>query len=266
MLANRVRHRCAPTHAQLPIMVFPGGLSRSARHLCVSIALLFARPLFAREPALVQSAQCQDWVNYSATYQCSFRNVTSASNAIVVFALVSGTPTVAVTSVTDDHKPNANTYVQDLRYLFGGGQSIHFYSSAGTGTAQTITLNANESTHFQAILMEVSGLAPEQPMSDRTSVRDNGYNSGTTFSSGPTTVTTKASEFLIGWTEQAYPNVMKFTDSSPWILVEQEPMGGSRIAYRISKSISTFEYTGTFNGPGDYRVGAAIVTYRAVDN
>ena len=250
----------------LEIMDFPSGMSRIARHLCVSIALLFAHPLLAREPALVQSAQCQDWVNYSLTYQCSFRTATSAANAIVVFALVSGTPAIGVTSVTDDHKPNANRYVQDLSYLFGEVQSIHFYSSAGTGKAQTVTVNANESTHFQIVLMEVSGLAPEQPLRDRTSVRDNGYNSGTTFTSGPTAVTTKASEFLVGWTEQAYPNVMNFTDSPSWILVEQEPIGGSRIAYRISKSVGTFEYTGTFNGPGDYRVGAAILTYRAVDD
>ena len=113
--------------------------------------------------------------------------------------------------------------------------------------------------------MEVAGLAPEQPLGDRTSVRDNGYNSGTTFSSGPTATTTKATELLLGWTEQAYPNVMTFTDNPPWILVEQEPIGGSRVAYRITKSIGAFEYAGTFNGPGDYRVGAAIVTYRAAD-
>ena len=81
--------------------------------------MLFARPLLGREPVVVQSAQCQDWNNYSVSYQCSFRNAISPANAIIVFALVSGTPAIAVTSVTDDHKPNANTYVQDLHYLFG---------------------------------------------------------------------------------------------------------------------------------------------------
>lgn len=236
-----------------------------AQHLSILMITLFTHPLLAREPVVVQSAQCQDWVNYSNTYQCSFRSPTSPASAIIVFALVSGTSAVAITSVTDDHKPTANTYVQDLRYLFGEVQSIHFYSSAATDKTRTITLHANESTHLQVILIEVSGLEAQQPLLDRTSSRDNGYNSGTTFSSGLTAPTTKATEFLVGWTEQAYPNVMTFTDTSPWTLVEQEPIGGSRIAYRTTKSIGAYEYTGTFNGPGDYRVGAAIVTYKAAD-
>ncbi|HTT20946.1 MAG TPA: hypothetical protein VMG82_18575 [Candidatus Sulfotelmatobacter sp.] len=241
-------------------------MSGMARCVSISVITLFAYPLLAREPVVVQSAQCQDWVNYSATYQCSFRNPTSAANAAIVFALVSGAPSTTVTSVTDDHKPAANVYVQDLHYVFGDVQSIHFYSCPRAGKARTITLNANGSTHFQVILMEVAGLAPQQPLLDRTSARDNGYNSGPTFTSGPTDTTTKAVELLIGWTEQAYPNVMTFTDTPPWRLVEQEPIGGSRIAYRVSKSLGTYEYTGSFSGPGDYRVGAAIVTYRAADD
>lgn len=240
-------------------------MSGIARYLSILMIMLFTRPLLARDPIVVQSAQCQDWVNYSHSYQCSFRNPTSPSNAIIVFALVSGTPAVAVTSVTDDHKPTANTYVQDLRYLFGEVQSIQFYSSAGTGKAHSVMLNANESTHFQVVLMEFAGLAPQQPLLDRTSVRDNGYNSDKTFTSGSTDITTKAKELLVGWTEQAYPNVMTFADNPPWILVEQEPIGGSRIAYRVSTSVGTYEYTGTFNGSGDYRIGAAIATYRAAD-
>ncbi|HXJ89043.1 MAG TPA: hypothetical protein VMS18_19655 [Candidatus Binatia bacterium] len=236
-----------------------------APYLSMLTIMLFTHPLLAREPVVVQSAKCQDWVNYSPSYQCSFHNPTSPSSAIVVFALASGTPAVAVTKVTDDHKPDTNTYVQDLRYLFGEVQSVHFYSSAAAGKTRTVTLNANESTHFQVVLIEVAGLAPQQPLVDRTSVQDNGYNSGKTFTSGITEITTKATELLVGWTEQAYPNVMTFTDTSSWKLVEQEPIGGSRIAYRTTRSLGTFEYTGTFNGTGDYRVGAAIVTYKAAD-
>jgi hypothetical protein len=241
-------------------------MSRIARYLSIFVIVLFTHPLLAREPVVVQAAQCQDWVNYSPTYQCAFRTPTSASNAIIVFALVSGTPAIAVTRVTDDHKPTANIYVQDLRYLFGEVQSIHFYSSASTGKTRTIMLDANESTHFQVILMEVAGLAPQQPLLDRTSIHDNGYNSGKTFTSGSTATTTTPTELLVGWTEQAYPNVMTFTDNPPWILAEQEPIGGSRIAFRTCKSTGTYEYTGTFGGSGDYRVGAAIVTYRAADD
>ena len=236
-----------------------------ARCFCILTITLFAHPLLARAPILVQSAQCQDWVNYSATYQCSFLHDTSSGNAIIVFVLVSGTPTIAVTRVTDDHKPNADTYVQDLHYVFGEVQSIHFYSSAATGKARTVTLNASGSTHFQVVLMEVAGLAPQQPLLDRTSAHDNGYNNGDTFTSGTTDLTTTAAEFLVGWVEQAYPNVMTFTDNAPWALVEQEPIGGSRIAYRVSTSIGTYEYTGTFKGSGDYRIGAAIVTYRTAN-
>ena len=240
-------------------------MSRIARYLSASMITLFTHPLLAREPVVVQSAQCQDWVNYSHIYQCSFRDSTAPSNAVIVFALVSGTPAVAVTRVMDDHKPVSNEYVQDLHYLFGEVQSVHFYSSASGGETRTVILTANESTHFQVVLMEVAGLRPQQPLLDRTSVRDNGYNSGERFTSGATEITTRATEFLVGWAEQVYPNVMTFTDTSPWRLAEQEPIGGSRIAYRTTESVGTYEYTGTFSGPGDYRVGAAIVTYKAAD-
>jgi len=241
-------------------------MSRMARHLCISMVALFAHPLLAREPVLMQSTQCQDWVNYSTVYQCTFPKATSPSNAIIVVALVSGTPAVAITSVTDDHEPTANTYVNDLCYLFGEVQSIHFYSSARAGKTRTLTLSANESTHFQVILMEVTGLAPEQPLKDRTSVRDNGYNGGKRFTSGSTARTSKPTELLVGWNEQIYPNMMTFTDDPPWTLVEQQPTGGSRVAYRTCTSMGTFQYTGTFSGSGDYRVGAAIVTYKAADD
>ncbi len=236
-----------------------------ASYVCIACIMLFAHPLLAREPVVVQSAQCQDWANYSSTYQCSFRNSTSPSNAIIVFALVSGTPTIAVTTVRDDHQPSSNSYVQDLRYVFGDVQAIHFYSSAATAKTQTITLSANGSTHFQVVLLEVAGLASQQPLLDRSSLRDNGYNSGMTFTSGATDKTRQAAELLVGWAEQAYPNVMTFTDTPPWMLVQQEPIGGSRIVYRVTKSVGTYEYTGTFTGSGDYRVGAAIVAYKAAD-
>jgi hypothetical protein len=240
-------------------------MRRVACCLCMIVILFLASRLLAREPVLVQWAQCQDWVGYSVTNRCSFRQGTSTANAILVFALVSGTREIAITSVTDDHKPSSNRYVEDLHYLFGDVQSIHFYSSAGAGTTRSVTLNANESSHFQVVLMEVAGLAPAQPLKDRASVRDNGYNGGTKFTSGLSEKTTKAVEFLVGWNEQIYPNVMTFTDDPPWKLVEQEPIGGSRIAYRTTKEAGTFEYTGTFSGAGDYRVGAAIVTYKAAD-
>ena len=53
---------------------------------------------------------------------------------------------------------------------------------------------------------------------------------------------------------------------SAWTLVEQEPIGGPRIVYRTTTTPDAFEYTGNFTGPGDYRVGAAIVTYKAADH
>jgi len=218
---------------------------------------------FAQGAAVVQSAKCQDWTNYPVTYQCSFSRDTRPENAVIVFALVSGSASVVVTKVSDDHKPRSNTYALDLHYLFGDLQNIYLYSAAGAGATRTITLTANTSTHFQVVMMEVSGLLASGPLVDRTSTNDNGYNSGRTFTSGLTPPTMQAEEFLVGWNEQAYPNVMTFTDEPPWTLVEQEPIGGSRIAYRTTTTTGTFAYTGTFTGSGDYRVGAAIVTYKA---
>jgi hypothetical protein len=214
-------------------------------------------------PTLVQSVKCQDWRNYLDTYQCSFNETTRTGNAIIAFVLVSGRADIAVTGVADDRTPNSNAYVEDLHYLFGDVQNIYFFSVAGAGAAQAVTIKASDSTHFQVVLMEVSGLAPSDHLKDRSSTYDNGYNGGRTFTSGVTQRTTQPDEFLVGWSEQIYPNVMSFTDDPPWNLVEQQPLGGSRIAYRTTSAQGTFAYTGRFSGTGEYRVGAAIVTYRA---
>lgn len=212
--------------------------------------------------ALVQSRNCQDWTDYPTTYQCSFTRETTSGNAIIVFALVSGTPQVVVTGITDDHRPRPNLYTVDLHYLFGDLQNTYFYSAAGAAPILTVTLTANISTHFQVVMMEVSGLLASGPIADRTSTHDNGYNTGRTFTSGLTPETSQPEEFLVGWNEQIYPNVMTFTDDAPWTLVQQVALGGSRIAYRTTQAKGRFAYTGTFTGDGNYKVGAAIVTYR----
>ena len=232
-------------------------------NLSCSLLLALVLPgLSLAAPTLMQAVKCQDWTNYLVTYQCSFNSTTRAGSAIIAFVLVSGRADIVVTGVTDDHAQNSNIYVEDLHYLFGDVQNIHFFSAAGAGATQAVTIKASDSTHFQVVLMEVSGLASSH-VRDRTSTYDNGYNGGRTFTSGLTQRTTQADEFLVGWSEQIYPNVMGFTDDPPWALVEQQPLGGSRIAYRTTTAQGTFAYTGRFSGTGDYRVGAAIVTYKA---
>ena len=230
---------------------------------CWLLLIISAYAPLVQGAALVQSTKCQDWTDYPVTYQCSFSRDTTPQNAIIVFALVSGSPSVVVTNIVDDHKPGSNQYALDLHYLFGDVQNIYFYSAAGAGSARTITLTANISTHFQVVVMEVSGLLASGPLVDRTNTHDNGYNSGMTFTSGLTPETTQADEFLVGWNEQAYPNVMTFSDDRPWVLVEQQTLGGSRIVYRTTNTEGKFAYTGKFTGDGNYRVGAAIVTYKA---
>lgn len=230
--------------------------------------LILAWNPFAKAAAVVQSVKCQDWSNYPVTYQCSFSRDTTPGNAVIVFALVSGSASVVVTNITDDDKINDNsprpsTYTLDLHYLFGSVQNVYLYSTAGIGSIRTITLTSNISTHFQVVIMEVSGLLASGPLADRISTHDNGYNTGKTFTSGFTPETSQADEFLVGWNEQAYPNVMTFTDDPPWALVEQETLGGSRIACRTTNTKGTFAYTGKFTGDGNYRVAAAIVTYKA---
>jgi len=230
----------------------------------VLLIFLICSPI-ALGAALVQAAKCQDWSGYAVKYQCSFTHDTTPENAIIVFVLVSGTRDVVVTNVVDDHKPSSNNYALDLHYLFGDLQNTYFYSAAGAGATRTVTFSANISTHFQVVMMEVSGLPRSGPLVDRTSTNDNGYNTGRTFTSGLTQPTTQREEFLVGWSEQVYPNVMTFADDAPWTLVEQQTLGGSRIAYRTTTAIGKFAYTGSFTGEGNYRVGAAIVTYRVAN-
>jgi len=230
---------------------------------CRVLLILSICSPFAQGAALVQSAKCQDWTEYPVTYHCSFTRETTPENSVIVFALVSGSRDVVVTNVVDDHRPGSNAYRLDLHYLFGDLQNTYFYSAAGAGATRTVTLTASTSTHFQVVMMEVSGLSSSQPLVDRTSTNDNGYNTARTFTSGLTPPTTQPDEFLVGWSEQVYPNVMTFADDAPWTLVEQETLGGSRIAYRTTTAVGKFAYTGSFSGEGNYRVGAAIVTYKA---
>ena len=251
--------------------VLPGAVRKMNLNRLIVIWLwlvVFVWNPFARGAELVQSVKCQDWSNYPLTYQCSFSRDTTPGNAVIVFGLVSGSADVVVVNITDDsktddNKPHPNTYTLDLHYLFGNVQNIYFYSTVASDHTRTITLTANISTHFQVIMMEVSGLLPSGPLVDRISTRDNGYNTGKTFTSGLTPETSQADEFLVGWNEQAYPNVMTFTDDPPWTLVEQETLGGSRIACRKTNAKGKFAYTGKFTGDGNYRVGAAILTYKA---
>ena len=234
----------------------------SRRHSCCAVVMVTFCSFLAHGAALVQSSKCQDWTNYPTTYQCAFDRATTPGNALIVFALVSGSSNVVVTNIADDHSPQSNAYTLDLHYLFGDMQNTYFYSVAGAGPVRMITLTASTSTHFQVVMMEVSGLLPSGVLADCTSTNDNGYNTGRTFTSGLTEQTSQPDEFLVGWNEQAYPNVMIFTDDAPWTLVQQLPIGGSRIAYRIASRAGRFAYTGRFTGDGSYRVGAAIVTYK----
>jgi hypothetical protein len=238
-------------------------MSGTTNIACCLLLALFSCPLYAQTPVLVQSTKCQDWRNYSVIYECSFEHTSTAGNAIIAFVLVSGSASVVVTNLIDDHSPSSNVYIQDLHYLFADIQNIYFYSAAGAGPARRVTITANSSTHFQVVLMEFRGLLPSGPLKDQTSTHNNGFNSGRTFTSGLTPRTTRANEILVGWNEQIYPNVMTFTDDPAWTLVQQEPIGGSRVVYRTTKTIGSFAYTGSFTGDGDYQVGAAIVTYKA---
>jgi hypothetical protein len=242
-----------------PIMAEMISMIRRARY-SISVLILTTVPGLAA--TVVQSQACQDWSNYVSIYQCPFMVPTTAGNAIIVFALDG---TTGVSGVTDDHSPS-NTYAQDFTYLFGGVQRVYFYSSASAASARTITIHSTGTTLHQVIMLEVNGLAASSIV-DRTAVNDNGYHSncstGHTFTSGSTAITSQANEFMVGWNEQVYPNVMNFTDNAPWVLVAQEPIGGSRIAYRHANSKGAFAYTGNFSGSGECEVGAAIVTYKA---
>jgi hypothetical protein len=212
--------------------------------------------------SVIQSKACQDWTNFLNTYQCAFNAPTTRGNAIIVFVLVNNGATIS--GLVDNHSPSSNLYVQDLTWLFlAASQRIYYYSIAGAGSAQTITINLTGTGHIQVVLMEVNGLLSSGELKDQTSAYDNGYNTGLTFTSRTTPATTQANELLIGWAEQAYPNVFNFTDDLPWTMLQQEPLGGSRITYRTTTATGRYAYTGKIRGSGDYDVGAAIVTYKA---
>jgi len=214
--------------------------------------------------AVVQSQGCQDWTNYDTTFQCSFPTPTTAGNSIIAFALTSGTD---VPTVTDNA---GHSYIQDLNYLFLGTQRVVFCSAIDVSNTETVTFTAASAVHWQAVIMEVRSLVSPSSSRDQASTNDNGYSSGGSggpypFTSG-TVTTTQNNEMMVGWAEQAYSNALNFTftDDPPWILVQQLPIGGSRIAYRTVNVIGTYAYTGTFSGLGAYDTGAAVITYKLV--
>jgi hypothetical protein len=229
------------------------------------VASLLLASTYGNAALVVQSRQCQDWADYQTVNKCSFHSPTTGGNAVIVFAL--GATGVTTIAVSDDRNHN---YHVDLDYFFAGaGQRIVFASVASAQLVQTITLTMNTKSHYQAVLLEVSGLAGGA-VRDRIATNDNGYHGdclrGFGFTSGTTPTTSQAAEFLVGWTEQAYPNVMTFKDEEPWLLLEEEPLGGSRISYRQTTSVGTFAFTGALSGKGECRVGAAVVTYRQAES
>ena len=214
--------------------------------------------------AVVQSQACQDWTNYDTTFQCSFPTPTTPGNSIITFALTSGTP---VPTVTDNA---GHSYIQDLNYLFVGTQRVVFYSAIHVSNTETVSFTDESAVHWQAVIMEVHSLLSTSSPRDQASTNDNGYSSGGSggpypFTSG-TVTTTQNNEMMVGWAEEAYSNALNFTftDDPPWILVQQLPIGGSRIAYRTVNVIGTYAYTGTFSGLGAYDTGAAVITYKLV--
>jgi hypothetical protein len=211
--------------------------------------------------AVVQSQGCQDWTNYDTTFRCSFPTPTTAGNSIITFALTSGTD---VPTVIDNA---GHSYTQDLNYLFLGTQRVVFYSAVQVSNTATVTFTSGSAVHWQSVIMEVRGVSTSSPR-DQASTNDNGYSSGGSggpypFTSG-TVTTTQNNELMVGWAEQAYSNALNFTftDDPPWILVQQLPIGGSRLAYRTVNAIGTYAYTGTFSGSGAYDTGAAVITYK----
>lgn len=211
--------------------------------------------------AVIQLQGCQDWTNDDTTFRCSFLTPTTAGNSIIIFALTSGSD---VPTVTDNA---GHFYTQDLNYLFGT-QRVVFYSAGHVSNTETVTFTSQSSVHWQAVIMEVRGLMSTSSPEDQASTNDNGYSSGGSggpypFTSG-TVTTTQNNEMMVGWAEQAYSNApnFTFTDDPPWILVQQLPIGGSRIAYRTVNVIGTYAYTGTFSGLGAYDTGAAVITYK----
>lgn len=208
-------------------------------------------------PGIVQFKACQDWSNYNTTWTCSFDSPTTAGNAIISFFLTHTSYTL--TSIGDTH----NTYAQDFTLYFMSDQRLYFHSVPNATSAQTLTYTISGSGHYQAIIMEVAGLATTGPLVDKTVSFDNGYNGGLTFTSNATATTSQANEFLIGWAENYYPNLYNFTDGANWYLLAQEPIGGSRIAVRAVTSTGAYSYTGSIAGTGEYEVWAAVVTYKA---
>jgi hypothetical protein len=211
--------------------------------------------------AAVQSQGCQDWTNHDTVFQCSFLTPTTAGNSIITFALTSGSDVPTLTDNAGDF------YSQDLNYLFGT-QRVVFYSAVRVSNTETVTFTSKSPVHWQAVIMEVRGLISTSSPRDQVSTNDNGYSSGGSggpypFTSG-TVTTTQKDELMVGWAEQAYSDALNFTftDDPPWILVQQLPIGGSRIAYRSVNAIGTYAYTGMFSGLGPYDTGAAVIAYK----
>src|SRR4051812_38055602 len=101
----------------------PEHIAMSRALSCCAVLMVAISSALAHDAELVQSAKCQDWTNYPTSYQCSFDRDTTPGNAIIVFALVSGSSSVVVTNISDDHSPHSNAYTLDLHFLFGDVQN-----------------------------------------------------------------------------------------------------------------------------------------------
>ena len=182
-------------------------------------------------------------------------SATTAGNLIVVCAAVSNG---LVTSVTDD---KSNTYTRAARISTGALGTDIWYAYNTTGGVTSVSINYPNWQSVNMIVAEYSGITTGSDPLDKTATYDNGYNGGSSWTSGNTVATTQAGELLIGCARERYVATTfaagtdyngRRTEAS-YLFLED----------RNVSSTGAYAATGTRSGASGYQIDALISTFKA---
>ncbi|MDE2312094.1 MAG: hypothetical protein KGJ93_03350 [Patescibacteria group bacterium] len=182
----------------------------------------------------------------------------AAGNLIVVCVSVGNH---SVTSVTDNQ---FNTYNLANRIVYGGGEMDMYYAYGTTGGVTTVTAHpAAWDGSINMAVAEYAGAGLVNPL-DQTSVHDNGYNGGASWTSGTTPVTGQADELLVGCARDRYV-ATTFTAGTGYVARHTE----NSILFLEDQNVSaigSYAATGTRSGASGYNIDAVIGTFRSVSS
>ncbi len=178
---------------------------------------------------------------------------TSVGDLLVVGVNSSnGLPTSVADNKSDSFTLASSLSVSSNRF------AVYYAKNIAAG-ATSVTVAAPYGG-IDVIVSEYSGADTTAPL-DQSQKYDNGYNSGSSFTSGTTATTAQANEVLWGFAGEAQSDIPVWTAGSGF--AARKTQGGSFAEDQIVSAAGQYAATGSFTHGSDYEIGALVVTFKA---